>query len=144
MPVTLRRVKNITPPPEGWHTGYIESVEEANDITSPYDEPDNPKEKIKLGFHITSSFREDGTAFTFKELYTNSDHPDSKLVKHLLSVGVDLKEVEDLEKALVGTQCRIQVAHRPGKNDSVWPKVLGLAPLEGGNGFEATKEAVPF
>ncbi|MGH9322068.1 MAG: hypothetical protein ACRD21_15420 [Vicinamibacteria bacterium] len=142
MSIVPRRSQSFTPPTKGFHEAAIAKVEEV-DIVSPFDDPDDPKPKIKIHFRLTDELRENGEPHEFSELYTNSLFEKSKLYQHLVGAGLTAEDVQDLED-LVGLIVRVNVGHRESKKGGTFPKVLSLAPSENGKSFVAREGDVPF
>jgi len=135
---------DFTPPSKGLHSAEVTNVEEAKDIISPFDDPDDPKPKIKIHFRLLDENRDDGNPHEFSELYTNSLYEKAKLVQHLVGAGLDPDKIMDLED-LVGLRLRINVGHRVSKKGGTFPCVLSWAPAEQDRGpFQATDSDVPF
>ena len=142
MAILPRRPKSYDPPSPGWHDGVITAVEDASSIISPFDDADNPKEKVKLTYRMSDETNDDGDPKEFAELYTNSLHEKAKLYAHLQGLmGDDVDKLGDLED-LIGTPCRVNVGSREGKEGGNFAKVTGLAPST--KPFEATRDQVPF
>lgn len=107
---------------EGSHTGTLAAVHDEGLKPNMFQKDENGQPKLRHQISLEWTL-EDGARI--REWQTLSLHDKANLTKVVKALTGRIPN-EDFEvTALVGLKCRLEIEHRPGRDNKLWPRIAG-------------------